>query len=107
MIIGSTSLFLVGSMGAGKTSVGRYLAKQLNKTFYDTDEEIEKKTGVNLHWLFDLEGEAGYRQREKSVIDEFSQLANIVLSTGGGCVETPEVRDYLSQRGTVIYMEMS
>lgn len=104
---GSVSIFLVGPMGAGKTSVGRYLARQLNKVFYDTDEEIEKKTGVNLHWVFDLEGEAGYRLREKGVIDTLSQLPNIVLSTGGGCVETPAVREYLSERGIVIYMEVS
>jgi shikimate kinase len=94
-------------MGAGKTSVGRYLARQLNKTFYDTDEEIEKKTGVNLHWVFDLEGEAGYRTRELAVIEEFSLLSNIVLSTGGDCVETPRVRECLRQRGTVVYMEVS
>lgn len=94
-------------MGAGKTSVGRFLAKQLNKDFYDSDEEIEKKTGVSLSWIFDLEGMAGYRQREMRSIDELSMLSNIVLSTGGGCVETPEVREYLRQRGVVIYMEVS
>lgn len=101
------NIFLIGPMGAGKTSVGRYLAKQLQKDFYDSDEEIETKTGVSLSWVFDLEGMAGYRQRELRVIDELSQLAGIVLSTGGGCVETAEVRDYLKQRGTVIYMEVS
>jgi len=83
------------------------LAKQLNKDFYDSDEEIEKKTGVSLSWIFDLEGMTGYRQREMRVIEEMSTLPNIVLSTGGGCVETPEVRDFLRQRGTVIYMEVS
>jgi shikimate kinase len=107
MTAGRTSLFLIGPMGAGKTSVGRYLARQLNKDFYDTDEEIEKRTGVNLNWVFDLEGMAGYRQREMKAIDELSKLSNIVLSTGGGCVETPEVREFLRQRGTVIYMEVS
>jgi shikimate kinase len=101
------NIFLIGPMGAGKTSVGRYLAKQLNKDFYDSDEEIEKKTGVSLSWLFDLEGIIGYRQREMKVIDELSALENIVLSTGGGCVETPEVREFLRQRGVVIYMEVS
>ena len=94
-------------MGAGKTSVGRYLAKQLNKDFYDSDEEIEKKTGVSLTWIFDLEGMIGFRQREMKAIDELSSLDNIVLSTGGGCVETPEVRDFLRQRGIVIYMEVT
>lgn len=107
MKTGRTNLFLIGPMGAGKTSVGRYLAKQLNKDFYDTDEEIEKRTGVSLSWIFDLEGMAGYRERELRVIEALSSLSNIVLSTGGGCVETPEVRDLLRKRGTVIYMEVS
>src|SRR3990167_5384595 len=101
------NIFLIGPMGAGKTSVGRYLAKQLNKDFYDSDEEIEKKTGANLHWIFDLEGIEGYRQREMKVIDELSALSNIVLSTGGGCIETKEVCQFLHQRGTIIYMEVS
>jgi shikimate kinase len=101
------NIFLIGPMGAGKTSVGRSLAKQLNKHFYDSDEEIEKKMGVNLNWIFDLEGMTGYRQRELKAIDELSSLNNIVLSTGGGCVETPEVREILQTRGVVIYMEVS
>lgn len=104
---GKSNIFLVGPMGAGKTSVGRFLARKLNKTFYDSDAEIENKTGVNLHWLYDLEGMQGYRQREKEVIGELSQLSNIVLSTGGGCVETPEVCEYLSQRGVIVYMELT
>lgn len=101
------SIFLVGPMGAGKTSVARALAKQLDKTCYDSDEEIENKTGASLSWVFDLEGMAGYRQREMRVIDELTLLENIVLSTGGGCVETPEVREILKARGIVIYMEVS
>lgn len=107
MKTGRANIFLIGPMGAGKTSVGRYLAKQLNKDFYDTDEEIEKKTGVSLSWLFDLEGIEGYRLREKQIIEALSSLTNIVLSTGGGCVESAEVRDILRQRGSVIYMEVS
>lgn len=94
-------------MGAGKTSVGRYLAQHLDKVFYDSDEEIVKKIGVSLSWIYDLEGMAGFRQREMRVIDELSSLSNIVLSTGGDCVETPEVREFLRQRGVVIYMEVS
>lgn len=105
--VGQTNIFLIGPMGAGKTSVGRFLAKHLNKDFYDTDQEIEKQTGVNLTWIYDLEGLTGFRQREMKVIDDFSSLSNIVLSTGGGCVETPEVREFLRKRGTVIYMEVS
>jgi shikimate kinase len=107
MKAGQTNIFLVGPMGAGKTSVGRYLAKHLDKEFYDTDLEIEKSMGVSLTWIYDLEGLEGFRQRELRVIDDFSSLSNIVLSTGGGCVETPEVREYLRTRGTVIYMEVS
>jgi len=102
-----TNIFLVGPMGAGKTSVGRYLAKKLDKDFYDSDQEIEKNMGVSLTWIFDIEGLSGFRQREMKAIGELSALSNIVLSTGGGCVETPEVREFLRQRGTVIYMEVS
>jgi len=102
-----SNIFLIGPMGAGKTSVGRYLARQLHKYFYDSDEEIENKTGASLSWIFDLEGMTGYRQREMKVIDELSLLTDIVLSTGGGCVETPAVRDCLKQRGIVVYMEVS
>jgi shikimate kinase len=102
-----TNIFLVGPMGAGKTSVARQLARQLRKTFYDSDEEIEHQMGVSLSWIFDLEGMAGYRERERRVIDQLSQLDNIVLSTGGGCIETPEVRDYMRERGLVVYMEVT
>lgn len=101
------NIFLIGPMGAGKTSVGRYLAKKLNKHFYDSDQEIEKKMGVSLTWIYDLEGMEGFREREMRAIDELSTLNNIVLSTGGGCVETQSVREYLQQRGIVIYMEVS
>ena len=101
------SIFLIGPMGAGKTSVGRFLAKQLNKDFYDSDQEIEKKMGASLTWIYDLEGMVGFRQREMKVIGELSTLTNIVLSTGGGCVETPQVREFLQQRGIVIYIEVS
>ena len=94
-------------MGAGKTSVGRYLAKALNKHFYDSDEEIEKKMGVSLSWIFDLEGIGGYRQREFKAIDELSAMHDIVLSTGGGCVEMKEIREILKHRGIIIYMEVS
>src|SRR5262245_1951049 len=102
-----TNIFIVGPMGAGKTSVGRYLAQQLDKTFYDSDQEIEKKTGASLTWIYDLEGIEGFREREMKVIDELSSLSNIVLSTGGGCVENPAIRAFLKHRGIVIYMEVT
>lgn len=101
------NIFLVGPMGAGKTSVARQLARQLHKTFHDSDAEIERQMGVSLSWIFDLEGMQGYRERERRVIDELSQHENIVLSTGGGCIETPEVQTYLKARGKVIYMEVT
>lgn len=107
MKTGNNNIFLIGPMGAGKTSVGRSLARELNKFFYDSDEEIVKKTGVSLSWIYDIEGLEGFRQREMKIIDELSSLSNIVLSTGGDCIETPEVREFLRQRGKVIYMEVS
>lgn len=107
MKTGKSNIFLIGPMGAGKTSVGRYLSKKLNKDFYDSDQEIEKKMGVSLTWIYDIEGEEGFRYREWQMIEELSMLNNIVLSTGGGCVETPEVQEILRQRGIVIYMEVT
>jgi shikimate kinase len=107
MKTGQTNIFLIGPMGAGKTSVGRFLGKKLNKDFYDSDLEIEKNMGVSLTWIYDLEGLVGFRQREMKVIDALSSLSNIVLSTGGGCVETEEIREFLKTRGVVIYMEVS
>lgn len=107
MKTGKSSIFLIGPMGAGKTSVGKYLASHLDKEFVDSDQEIEKRTGASLTWIYDLEGMDGFRQRETNMIDELSQRENIVLSTGGGCVEVPEIRDHLRQRGVVVYMEVS
>lgn len=107
MKTGKSSIFLIGPMGAGKTSVGKYLASHLDKEFVDSDQEIEKRTGASLTWIYDLEGMDGFRQRETQMIDELSQRENIVLSTGGGCVEVPAIRDYLRQRGVVVYMEVS
>jgi len=80
------SIFLVGMMGAGKTSVGRVLAKRLQKSFYDSDQVIEDRTGVKIPVIFEIEGEAGFRVRESTVIDELTELRDIVLATGGGSV---------------------
>ena len=101
------NIFFVGLMGAGKTTVGRYLAKNLGLDFYDTDQEIERRTGVRVPTIFEMEGEAGFRKREVSMIDELTQLSNIVLATGGGAVLSAENRQHLASRGHVIYLRAS
>lgn len=98
------NIFFVGLMGAGKTTIGRMLAKHLAKSFYDTDHEIERRTGVNIPLIFELEGEAGFRKRETAVITELCAMRDIVLATGGGAILSPQNRDNLRQHGTVIYL---
>ncbi len=98
------NIFFVGLMGAGKTTIGRLLAKHLDKAFYDTDHEIERRTGVKIPLIFEVEGEAGFRKREVAVIEELSQMKNIVLATGGGAVLLQENRENLKKHGTVIYL---
>jgi shikimate kinase len=98
------NIYLVGLMGAGKTAVGRALAKHLGKEFFDTDQEIERATGVRIPLIFDIEGEAGFRARESKVLREFTQHANIVLATGGGAVLSEHNRRLLTERGTVVYL---
>jgi shikimate kinase len=99
-----SSVFLVGLMGAGKTSVGRALARHLGKAFFDTDQEIERLTGVGIPVIFDIEGEAGFRARESKVLAELTQRGNIVLSTGGGVVLSEDNRRLLTECGTVVYL---
>ena len=101
------SLFLTGPMGAGKSTIGRQLSKQLGLPFHDSDHEIEARTGVDIPLIFELEGEAGFRKRESLVIDELTQLPDIVLATGGGAILDPLNRQYLNDRGTVIYLHAS
>lgn len=98
------NVFLVGLMGAGKTSVGRALAKHLGKAFFDTDQEIERLTGVRISVIFDIEGEAGFRVRESKVLEDLTQRSNIVLSTGGGIVLSEHNRRLLTERGNVVYL---
>lgn len=98
------NIFLVGLMGAGKSTVGRMLAKRLGKSFIDSDHEIERRCGVKIPVIFEMEGEEGFRKREALVIDEISQQDNIVLATGGGSVLLPENRAHLKSRGIVIYL---
>jgi shikimate kinase len=101
------NIFLVGMMGAGKTSVGRVLAKRLNKIFYDSDHVVEERTGVKIPVIFEIEGEPGFRNRESAVLDELTALEDIVLATGGGAVLAQENRDRLRSRGTVVYLRAS
>ena len=98
------NIFLIGLMGAGKTSVGRLLAKRLAKTFYDCDQEIERRTGVKIPVIFDIEVEVGFRARESAVLRELAALHDIVLATGGGAVVGEENRRVLAQNGTVVYL---
>ncbi|MGH8196034.1 MAG: shikimate kinase AroK [Woeseiaceae bacterium] len=101
------NLFLVGPMGAGKSAVGRHLARMLHLDFVDSDEEIENRTGVDISFIFEKEGEAGFRRREVRVIDELSQLDGIVLATGGGAIVDPDSRSRLGARGFVVYLNTS
>jgi shikimate kinase len=100
----SSNIFLVGLMGAGKTTVGRQLAAEFSKTFHDIDQEIEKRTGVRISVIFDIEGEAGFRMREAQVVDQFTRLSNVVLATGGGAVLDADSRRRLAERGIVVYL---
>jgi shikimate kinase len=101
------NIFFVGMMGAGKTSVGRMLARDLGKQFYDSDHYIETRTGVKVPVIFELEGEAGFRAREASAIEELSALHGIVLATGGGAVLSEANRRVLRARGVVVYLRAS
>lgn len=97
-------IFLVGPMGAGKTTIGRQLAHSLGLDFDDTDQEIQRRTGVDIPTIFDFEGEEGFRKREKAVIEDLTRKDDIVLATGGGAVLDPDNRRNLSSRGYVVYL---
>ena len=99
------NIFLVGPMGAGKSTIGRQLAQLLNMDFVDTDAEIEERAGADIGWIFDGEGEEGFRKREERLINELTQCQGIVLSTGGGAVLSKDNRNHLSARGIVVYLE--
>ena len=106
-MLGKRNVILVGPMGAGKSTIGRQLAGILNYDFYDSDHEIEARTGADIPWIFDVEGEEGFRKREAAMIDELTQLDGIVLATGGGAVTRDENRSNLSSRGVVVYLKTS
>ncbi|MGL5285056.1 shikimate kinase [Aeromonas sp. RU39B] len=99
------NIFLVGPMGAGKSTIGRHLAEQLHMEFYDSDQEIERRSGADIGWVFDVEGEEGFRIREERMIGELSEMQGIVLATGGGAIKSRETRNRLSARGIVVYLE--
>ena len=98
------NIFIVGPMGSGKTTVGKIVAGELFLDFHDTDAKIEESTGVTIDWIFDIEGEAGFRKRETTTLKEMVALNSIVLATGGGIVIEEENRELLASRGTVFYL---
>ncbi|MBU6488036.1 shikimate kinase [Trinickia sp. Y13] len=100
----NTNIFFVGLMGAGKTTVGRAVARRLGRPFFDSDHEIEARTGARIPVIFELEGEAGFRERESQVIAELTAREAVVLATGGGAVLRPENRALLHERGLVVYL---
>ena len=106
-MLGKTNVFLIGPMGSGKTAVGRYLARLLDLTFHDSDAEIERRTGVDIPFIFEKEGEPGFRQRERETLEILTAMDRIVLATGGGAILLPENRRHLADRGCVVYLETS
>lgn len=101
------NLFLIGPMGAGKSAVGRQLARMLHLAFVDSDDEIESRTGVDIPFIFEKEGEEGFRKREAKAIDDLSQQNGLVLATGGGAVIDDKTRSHLGARGFVVYLQTS
>jgi shikimate kinase len=104
---GAPNIILIGPMGSGKTAVGRSLARFLGRPFYDSDAEIVRRTGVDISYIFEKEGEAGFREREREAIAALAALQGIVLATGGGAVLMEENRRLIAERGCVVYLETS
>ena len=102
---GQVPIFLIGMMGAGKTTIGRGLARSLGREFLDLDHEIEARCGVSIPTIFDIEGEAGFRRRETQVLEEVTLRRAVVLATGGGAVVAPENQTLLRSRGIVLYLK--
>ena len=105
MVKNNINIFLIGPMGSGKTSIGALIAKALAKEFVDTDQEIEASTGVDISYIFDVEGESGFRKREEALVASMPQKKNIVLATGGGAIESEKNRRCLASNGFVVYLE--
>ena len=106
-MLGKRNVFLVGPMGSGKTAVGRILARMLRFTFHDSDTDVEAKTGVDIAFIFEKEGEPGFRIRERESIERLTRLESIVLATGGGAVIDENNRRVLAERGMVVYLATS
>lgn len=101
------NIFLIGPMGSGKSTIGRLLAHELGSSFVDSDHEIEHRCGCNIPWIFDVEGESGFRAREARVIEELTQYEGIVLATGGGAIKYAANRQHLRERGIVVFLNTS
>jgi shikimate kinase len=106
-MLSKRNIFLIGPMGSGKSAVGRHLARLFKLSFHDSDADIEAKTGVDIAFIFEKEGEAGFRLRERESIDRLTQLEGVVIATGGGAVIHSENRRALAERGVVVYLETS
>lgn len=104
---GAPNIILIGPMGSGKTAVGRSLARYLGRPFYDSDTEIVRRTGVDIPYIFEKEGEAGFREREREAIEALLALRGIVLATGGGAILLAQNRRLIADRGVVVYLETS
>lgn len=101
------NVILIGPMGAGKSTIGRQVSSLLHYEFVDSDHEIEARTGADIPWIFDVEGEEGFRRREESIIEELTLRQHIVLATGGGAVMKESNRKVMAARGVVVYLQAS
>jgi shikimate kinase len=104
---GALRLFLVGPMGSGKSTVGKHLADLLGLTFIDSDDEIERRAGADIPWIFDVEGEAGFRRRESAVLEELAQRNETVIATGGGAILVEQNRELMGRTGVVVFLNVS
>ena len=101
------NIFLVGLMAVGKSTVGRQLADALTMPFFDADHEVERRAGAEISWIFDVEGEVGFRRREATVLSDLAKRSRVVIATGGGAVTTAGNRELMSEKGIVVYLDVS